>query len=622
MTQWKLWLLLFLMSMLLKATCASVFPHLASSNKKGFTGIHKLNVMLKNNGRNQRTLQDSSSSSSSSTLRRSGPVSLSPFFAPLLSKLVLLRQQPPSMIKFCVGATCGLGYYLLQPSPVQAKDNFDKSIKVPRHKVIRRSAIFWKNVAPIIIHYKFAKMWMNRVKSYDKEERDVVYERLHEMYAPEARNVICELRGLFVKIGQVISSRPDFVPSLYIEHFQELQDSVPPYPSDQIKSVISHSLQQNFGMKFDDVFEEFSDEPLGSASIGQVHEAKLTSNFEKKCYGYIGGPKVAVKVMHLDAEDLFRNDFKTFKWLCRFALPGWTPILTELERQIMTEFDYRNEASSLNKVRENMMSSPYKNLVRVPQPVECYSTRNVLIMEKFKGNPLIAVAENNLTEILKGDRQLAKTMMEKRRQAIFCDDTSKETEQETIKLLQEAISHHSLFTRASILWRMKSLISTQRKYTELLLDVHGYQIFVNGVFNGDPHPGNILVLQNGQLGLIDYGQCYKLRNDDRLALAKIVKEVGSIEIDDEKVSSYMREMGFIFRNYKDNVMKETAILFFDSDEKRRELGFPSPQELLMYLNELDPLEYVPDAAGNYKLYTHLPKILGNSFISSLTSIFN
>jgi predicted unusual protein kinase regulating ubiquinone biosynthesis (AarF/ABC1/UbiB family) len=76
-----------------------------------------------------------------------------------------------------------------------------------------------------------------------------------------------------------------------------------------------------------------------SASIGQVHKAKLTSKY--------GGYTVAVKVMHPNAEDLFRNDLKVFRTLCKVALPGWEPILREFETQIMTEFDYGNEANNL-----------------------------------------------------------------------------------------------------------------------------------------------------------------------------------------------------------------------------------------------------------------------------------
>lgn len=99
------------------------------------------------------------------------------------------------------------------------------------------------------------------------------------------------------------------------------------------------------------------------------------------------------------------------KWLCRVALPGWSPILPELEKQFMTEFDYRNEASNLQSVRENMLSSPYKQRVKVPEPIVAFSTKNVLLMEKLDGEKLVSSAERKLSKALQGDDQLAKSLM-------------------------------------------------------------------------------------------------------------------------------------------------------------------------------------------------------------------
>jgi ubiquinone biosynthesis protein len=112
----------------------------------------------------------------------------------------------------------------------------------------------------------------------------------------------------------VISSRGDFVPSIYIEHFSELQDNVPTHPVHEIKAAISKSLLRHHGLHFEDVFENFVDEPLGSASIGSVHAATLTDEFLKLNHPeFTSGKEVAVKVMHLDAKDRFRNDFKILR---------------------------------------------------------------------------------------------------------------------------------------------------------------------------------------------------------------------------------------------------------------------------------------------------------------------
>ena len=94
-------------------------------------------------------------------------------------------------------------------------------------------------------------------------------------------------------------------------------------------------------------------------------------------------------------------------------MPGWDHILRELERQMMTEFNYLHEASSLQIVRDNMRQSPYKNRVVVPRPFYC--TPNVLIMEFLDGVKLETAVLNEMTQVLKGDAILAKSLIDKKR---------------------------------------------------------------------------------------------------------------------------------------------------------------------------------------------------------------
>mmetsp|Transcript_5104 Transcript_5104/g.9974 ORF Transcript_5104/g.9974 Transcript_5104/m.9974 type:complete len:261 (+) Transcript_5104:151-933(+) len=188
---------------------------------------------------------------------------------------------------------------------------------------------FWTNVGPIVLHYKFTEVWF-KVFNIDLSVRHESWEALHEKYAPASLQFILDLKGLFVKIGQVMSSRADFVPIQYVDSFNMLQDSVPSWESGRVKEIVRESLRNNQKVNFEEVFEEFG-EVLGSPSIGQVHRAKLTPQY--------GGENVAVKVMHPNARTKFRNDFKVFRSFCKVALPGWDPILKELELQMMTEFN-------------------------------------------------------------------------------------------------------------------------------------------------------------------------------------------------------------------------------------------------------------------------------------------
>ncbi len=106
---------------------------------------------------------------------------------------------------------------------------------------------------------------------------------------------------------------------------------------------------------------------------------------------------------------------KPTKWLCRLALPGWTPLLQELERQMMTEFDYNNEAANLNAVRKNMIESPYAKKVQVPYPITSYTSQHVLIMEYLDGVKLEKAVENSLVEALNGDQNIAKSFIQAKR---------------------------------------------------------------------------------------------------------------------------------------------------------------------------------------------------------------
>lgn len=175
--------------------------------------------------------------------------------------------------------------------------------------------------------------------------------------------------------------------------------------------IVDDNLQCYHGMSFDEVFEYMDPVALGSASIGQVHQAHLRDEYA----GWNHGRTVAVKVMHKDAEDRFRQDFKVFRWLCKVALSGWEPILDECYRQIMTEFDYRNEAQSLRIVRNHMLKSRYSNKVRVPEPYSKLCTKELLVMEMLHGKKLSEAIEDGLAKALTGTDIDAGAFIKKKR---------------------------------------------------------------------------------------------------------------------------------------------------------------------------------------------------------------
>ena len=253
--------------------------------------------------------------------------------------------------------------------------------------------------------------------------------------------------GLYVKLGQVMSSRPDFIPWQYIQLFETLQDSLPPWPEGMAENIARESLQNVQNLDFDNVFVSMDDIPLGTATIGQVHRAIVRRDYfvvtnnnvtskegmKKKISSIIGnggggggggGSRnnnnetmvVAIKVMDPHAESRLNKDMSVFRVLCRLALPGWTPVLQEISNQFKTEFDYNKEASSLTKVHDNMMISPFANKVYVPRPIHGLCGKHLLVMEMLEGGRLVDHARNTLAHALGGDDKLARKLIDDRKQ--------------------------------------------------------------------------------------------------------------------------------------------------------------------------------------------------------------
>lgn len=341
-----------------------------------------------------------------------------------------------------------------------------------------RAIKFWRRVDPIVFHYKFTEAWFKIDNKDNIARRTEAWDKLHARHAQTGLKVILELRGLYVKIGQVMSSRADFIPRQYVDVFSTLQDKTPPYEKERIEAIVRESLRSHQGVGMEDVFESIG-EVLGSASIGQVHRAKLTKQY--------GGDTVAVKVMHPGSEAMFADDFKVFRTLCKVALPGWDPILRELETQMLTEFDYQNEAHNLQLVRSNMQKSPYANKVRVPEPMINLCSKNLLVMEYLSGNKLAENIEEKLAAILDGDKQMARKVLMAKQQALFESKNvghkkRKGLLRELSDMLGESDDSLGVLRKTTKALQLLSMTRDVRKKLSLLLDATGHQIFQDGVY--------------------------------------------------------------------------------------------------------------------------------------------
>ncbi len=194
----------------------------------------------------------------------------------------------------------------------------------------------------------------------------------------------------WVKLGQLLSTRPDLLPDEYLQALTSLQDDVEEVSYSEIQQIVEDEL----GVRISKAFESFDEKPLASASIGQVHKALLRSGIE-----------VAVKVQRPGIRKKFIDELDTIKEVAAFAMKhskaarkySLDTILEELRHILLNELDYIKEGQNLVILGENL--SEYPNLI-VPQPIDDYCTSRVLTMQYIQGqkitslNPVIKTGKN------------------------------------------------------------------------------------------------------------------------------------------------------------------------------------------------------------------------------------
>lgn len=259
-----------------------------------------------------------------------------------------------------------------------------------------------------------------------------------------------ELGPCFIKLGQLMSTRPDLLPAEYITALSRLQNTVLPVPSDKITTIIENEL----GAPISELFEAFDCEPLATASMAQVHRAVLHN-----------GEEVAVKVQRPGARQRIEIDIEILHEVARFASKytsfgqryGFLQIVRELERSLNQELDFRLEADSTRIIGKQI--ADFQKLT-TPKVYDEYTTRRVLTLSFVRGRHLAEISREELDTL---------------------DSPTIATE---------------------------------------LLSAYLKQIVIDGVFHCDPHPGNIILTDDGRLALMDFGMVGRFDSDqkDRIIL--------------------------------------------------------------------------------------------------------
>lgn len=196
--------------------------------------------------------------------------------------------------------------------------------------------------------------------------------------AERLRRALEDLGPIFVKFGQLLSTRRDLLPDDIVEELARLQDSVPPFPGDVARQII----EKAYGHGVDEVFVEFNETPLASASIAQVHAATLRD-----------GREMIVKVVRPGIEKGIRRDVGLLFILADMAEHYWrdgkylrpTRVVAEFEKTLLNELDLMREAANASQLRRNFAHSEQ---LYVPEVDWGLTRRNVMVMERISGIPV------------------------------------------------------------------------------------------------------------------------------------------------------------------------------------------------------------------------------------------
>jgi ubiquinone biosynthesis protein len=282
-----------------------------------------------------------------------------------------------------------------------------------------------------------------------------------------------ELGPTFIKLGQVLSTRPDLIPSKFTEEFSKLQDQVPAFSYDEIEAQIKSEL----GKSIKELFSIFDKKPVAAASLSQVHKAKLSN-----------GRIVAVKIQRPQIENIIEADLAILFNLAKFlekrllGIRLYQPveIIEEFARIIKRELDFIQEGHNIDKFQANFKDS---QTVHVPRVYWRLTTSRILTMEFIDGTKISEIAKIKNSEF---DRK---------------------------KIAQRGI------------------------------DAVLKQIFEDGFFHGDPHPGNIFVLKNNIIVLLDCGMVGYIDEETMNNMADLL--IAVVAKDTNKIIKAFEEMDII-----------------------------------------------------------------------------
>ena len=298
--------------------------------------------------------------------------------------------------------------------------------------------------------------------------------------SPEVlRNILIELGPVYVKLGQLLSTRPDLLPGRYVDTLTDLQANVPPVPWSEVENLIRQELSQ----PLESVFSDIDRNAIAAGSIGQVYRAILSS-----------GQQVALKVQRPGIDVVVARDISLIKSLAElvsrtefgknFDIIG---LADEFSKAIEAELDFTTEAEYTEQLRANLIESEWfdASKLTIPQVYNSLTTTRLLTIEWLDGVPIL---DANLPQ-------------------------NRDNKDE----------------------------ATQRsEITTILFRAFFKQVYIDGFFHADPHPGNIFYLQDGRIAILDCGMVGRLDPRTQQILTEMLLAI--VDLDGRRCSQLTLEL--------------------------------------------------------------------------------
>lgn len=293
-----------------------------------------------------------------------------------------------------------------------------------------------------------------------------------EIPAPEVLcNILTDLGPVYVKLGQLLSTRPDLLSPRYIEALSQLQSNVPPVPWDDIEIVLRQSLPQ----PFEELFESVSFNAIAAGSIAQTHKAILKN-----------GQPVAIKLQRPGIEAVVARDIAVFRRIAALLSTtdfgkryNITDLADEFSKSLQNELDFTQEATYTDDLRRNLSKSRWfdPDKIVVPKVYHELTSKRILVLEWLDGVPILQAK-------LKGIG--------------FNGDPEAE----------------------------------RRAFTTTVFRAFLQQYLVDGFFHADPHPGNLFYLEDGRAGILDCGMMGNLNPRMQSLMVELVLAI--MDLDPER----------------------------------------------------------------------------------------